>query len=110
MFEARDEISEAIIQNLNLTNGSEGKTIGVFLQIRDGYGLPATFQMVLLRDEYEDLEETLAALNEFMVEMDYISIISNPEKTDFIDGGLIIDAPKKNKQVLLRGPRWNRVF
>lgn len=110
------QVINAVIQNLMITNGEDGKSVGIFLQLRDSNGNPSAFQSVVVKAEDEQLEHNIRLLAEFAADMDYVNISSdewaNTTKTNYetpLDGGLIITCEEKENTAYLVGPRWNRV-
>ena len=110
------QVINAVIQNLMITNGEDGKSVGIFLQLRNSDGTPSAFQSVVMKAEDKQLEHNIQLLAEFAADLDYVNISSdewsNTGKTNYetpLDGGLIITCETKEKTAYLVGPRWNRI-
>ena len=101
-------LMSAIIQDISFINGSEGKSVAIFIHLKTSDDL-ANFQIFCQREDNDSLEFNLGILTEFMVSMTPVNVISDPRQTMLLDGGLIIEAPCRNQRVELRGSNWHQV-
>lgn len=77
-------ITDAVIQNINLTNGTDGKSIGVLIHLRDADGVPYALMCCTEWNNNYNLDKLLMALCEFTINQTHINV-------RFMDGELVVE-------------------
>jgi len=95
-------VTDAVIQNINLTNGTDGKSVGVLIHLRDADGVPYALMCCTEWNNNYNLDELLMALCKFTINQTHINV-------HFMDGELAVENPAEKLSMYSFGNHWIQI-